>query len=288
VRPFRILVPPGIGDGYWVLVKLRGFLAARGITMPHLWIHDSGPPGRAAGLWSRVPFVHFVGAGTLPEKTRQIRLAYEPPGIVAQRRVGVWDWFLSFNGTLARGISLDQALPGAVNWYEPLTRPAGQSGAVEEYQVRFGRYVACAFWDHGFYGRWLEEFGEDRILETLRLLADEGLTPVLMGAEWDRGGLCSRLAAADSRFVSLVGETDFDQLTALLEGAEGVLGFPAGNSLLGPYFRRPTVLLWHEHFKRAMWRNVCPPDPHYQALHTAEATPRSVADALFTLMEVAA
>ncbi len=286
-RTVRILVPPGIGDGYWVFVKLRGFLASKRITMPEIWIHDNGPSGRAVGFWSRVPFVRFAGLGLFPNP-RHAHAAYGQPGVPVQRRVASWDYFLSFNGTLERGISLDQAMPGPCNWYEPLTRPENHSAAVEEYQARFGRYVACAFWSHGFYARWLEEFGEEQIVEALQLIADEGLTPVLMGAEWDRGGLVSRIAAADPRFVSLVGETDFDQLTALLEGADGVLGFPAGNSLLGPYFRRPTVLLWHDHFKRAMWRNVCPPDPHYQALHTGEATPRSVADALFALMEVAA
>jgi hypothetical protein len=285
----KILVPPGIGDGYWVFVKLRGFLEAHGIVMPEVWVHDASPAGRAAGFWNRVPFVRFQGSGKLPKRDRHAQLAYRPPGIAVQRRVAHWDYFLSFNGSLEHGTSLDQALPGApANWYEPLTRPESHSAVVESFQARFGRYVACAFWEHGFYRHWLEQFGEDRIVETLRLLADEGYTPVLMGAAWDQGGVVSRIADADPRFVSLVGETDFDQLTALLEGADGVLGFPAGNSLLGPYFRRPTVLLWHEHFKREMWRNVCPPGPHYQTVHTEGATPRGVADALFALMEVVA
>lgn len=288
-RPVKILVPPGIGDGYWVFVKLRGFLASHGITMPHVWVHDAAPAGRAAGFWSRVPFVSFQGSGKLPRKDPHANRAYRPPGIVVQRGVQAWDYFLSFNGSLEHGHSLDHAMPGApANWYESLTRPEGQDALVAGYQARFGRYVACAFWDHGFYRHWLAEFGEDRIVETLRLLADEGLTPVLMGAEWDRGGLCTRLATADPRFVGLVGETDFDQLTALLEGAAGVLGFPAGNSLLGPYFRRPTVVLWHEHFKPQMWHNVCPPDPHYQVLPTRGATPESVSHVMLQIMEMAA
>lgn len=201
-----------------------------------------------------------------------------------QRRVESWDYFLSFNGTLEQGRSLDEAMPGSCNWYEPLTRPAELDIMVATYQARFGRYVACAFWDHGFYRHWLSEFSEARIVVMLGLLADAGCTPVLMGAGFDRGGLASRLAAVDPRFVDMVGETDFDQMTALLEGAAGVLGFPAGNSLLGPYLRRPTVVLWHEHFKRAMWRNVCPPDPHYQTMHTREASPCGVVDTLLNMM----
>ena len=287
-RPVRILVPPGIGDGYWVFVKLRGFLAARGITMPEIYVHDQSPTQRSAGFWARVPFVRFVGAGALPSKSPHVRLAYRPPGVVVQRRVAKWDFFLSFNGTLERGLSLDAALPGpAAAWYEPIERPAGLDALVAGFRGRFGRYVACAFWEHGFYRKWLAQFGEDRIVATLRGIADAGFTPVLMGANWDRGGIGARVATADTRFVDLVGETDFDQLTALLEGAAGVLGFPAGNSLLGPYFRRPTVLLWNDHFDRRMWRNVCPADGSYRPLGTDEASPARVLDTLLPMLEAA-
>lgn len=284
-RPVKILVPPGIGDGYWVFVKLRGFLAANRIEMPDLWVHDAAPAGRSAGFWARVPFVRFQGSGHLTRKTRHARLAYRPPGVAVQRRVQHWDYFLSFNGTLEAGRSLDQAMPGPPsNWYEPLDRPASVDGLIQEYQNRWGRYVACAFWEHGFYRHWLANFPEDRIVESLRLLVHAGLTPVVMGAGWDRGGLGSRIAAADSRFVDWVGETDFDQLTALLEGASGVFGFPAGNSLLGPYFRRPTVLLWHPHFDMRMWVNACPPGSQYRALSTRGLTPESATASLLDLM----
>lgn len=283
----RILVPPGIGDGYWVFVKLRGFLASRGITMPDVYVHDQSPSFRSAGFWARVPFVRFAGAGKLARKSRHAKMAYSPPGIAVQRNVPGWDYFISFNGTLERGLTLDQAMPGPLNWYEPLTRPESHTATVEEYQARFGRYIACAFWDHGFYRHWLNEFNEPQIVETLRILLGEGYTPVLMGAGFDRGGLCNRLAAQDPGFVDMVGETDFDQMTALLEGAAGVFGFPAGNSLLGPYLKRPTALLWHGHFSRRMWVNVAPPDAHYRALPTRGASPSGVAEALFDLMEVA-
>lgn len=284
----RILVPPGIGDGYWVFVKLRGFLEARGISMPEVYVHDQSPSQRSAGFWSRVPFVRFAGAGALPRRSPHAKLAYRPPGIVVQRRVAKWDFFLSFNGTLERGLSLDAALPGpAASWYEPIARPAGLDTLIARYREQFGRYVACAFWEHGFYRKWLHQFGEDRIVETLRGVAAAGFTPVLMGASWDRDGIGSRIARQDERFINLVGETDFDQLTALLEGAAGVLGFPAGNSLLGPYFRRPTVLLWNTHFDRRMWRNTCPPDTRYRTLGTDEATPDRVLDALLPMLEAA-
>lgn len=289
MKPVRILVPPGIGDGYWVFVKLRAFLKARGITMPDVYVHDAAPSGRSAGFWQRVPFVRFMGSGNLSKKSRKrANLAYRPPGVAVQRNVESFDYFLSFNGSLEAGRSLDQAMPNVpASWYEPLDRPGTIDALTAEYQARFGRYVACAFWDHGFYRRWLAEFSEEQVIASLRQFADEGITPVLMGASWDKNGLGSRLAQTDQRFVDLVGGTDFDQLTALLEGAAGVFGFPAGNSILGPYFRTPTVLLWSEHFDRRMWSNVCPPpESPYKVLPTVGTTPDLAAETLLTMMEV--
>lgn len=276
-----ILVPPGIGDGYWVLVKLRGFLRQHGIQNPTIYVQDSAPR-RSHGMWMRVPFVTWGGYAELPKARASkvfARRAYRLPGYAVQRRVLGFDWFLSFNGSLDAGRSLDDALPGPANWYEPMHDAALTGTHAAAYRQRFGRYVLCAFWEHGGYQKWLVPFGEDRITETLRLLADAGLTVVVMGAAWDRGAIADRLAAADPRFTGLVGETNFDELCGLVAGSAAVLGFPAGNTLLGPYFRRPTTLLWHNHYHRAMWRNSVPPDARdYHALDVVQATPGSVAD----------
>lgn len=275
----KILVPPGIGDGYWVMVKLRGFLEDRGIYLPEVYVHDSGHR-RAAGLWSRVPFVRFAGFGSLPEGRPERYRAYHPPGAPVQRGVDGFDYFVSFNGTMDAGKSLQEALPGEPRWYEPLFRPKSLEWRVAAYRDELGSYVATAFWDRGFYRGWLAEFGEDRIAETLGRIADAGRTPVLMGADWDRGRICDRLAARDPRFVSLVGDTTFDDLVALLEGADGVFGFPAGNTMLGPYLRRPTVLLWNGHFPRSFWTNACPPDAPYRPVSTRDADPGELAGLL--------
>jgi ADP-heptose:LPS heptosyltransferase len=140
-----------------------------------------------------------------------------------------------------------------------------------------------AFWERGFYERWLEEFSESAVIETLRLLADAGKTVVIMGAAWDKGGIAERVAAADPRFQNLVGETDFDALGGLLRGASAVFGFPGGNTLLGPYFGTPTVLLWNTFFPEPFWRNTCPPVSTYRAIHTAGATSNGVSSAVLEL-----
>lgn len=282
MRPARILVPPGIGDGYWVAAKLRGFIEAHGLGLPEVWVHDPGGPKRSGDFWATVPFVRFGGYAQEPKPGawgEYTRRAYATSDYPVQRNLpGDFDWFISFNGSMDHGRSLDQAMPGPTEWYPPLYRSKDQDAALEGYRARWGDYVVVAFWDQGFYTKWLEEFPEPKILRALRRLADWGLTVVIAGAAWDKGGITARLARGDQRFVSLVGETSFLQLAALLEGSAGVFGHPAGSTLLGPYFRRPTLLLWHERFPRAMWKNAVAPDAPYEAVWTRGADPIQVAD----------
>lgn len=291
MKKARILVPPGIGDGYWVLVKLRGLCARLGIT-PEIWVHDVAPR-RAHEMWQR-SFAGFAGYAAVPRPHARrgdkaaIKRAYRLRGYPVQRNACGFDYFLSFNGTLGAGLSLDQALPGPSNWYEPIVNGVTARNA-EDYRARFGEYVVAAFWEHGMYRKWLEHFPENSIIAALRRLADAGLTVVVMGAEWDRGAIADRISAADERFVNLVGDTNFDALTGLLGGSQGVVGFPAGNTLLGPYFRKPTVLMWHDHFPRAFWRNAVPPDAaNYRAVPAAGTTPEAFASTFLDLAGVPA
>lgn len=276
----KILVPPGIGDGYWVAAKLEGFLEREGYELAEVYVHDAGPR-RSAEFWQRVPFVRWGGYEEIDRKDPVIHRAYVGAEDPVQTDVHGFDYFLSFNGTLDAGLSLDEALPGVpLDWNVPLFWSLEDQRQVREYEERFGRYVVTAFWDKGFYTRWVAEFGQRAIYETLMKLADEGYTVLVTGASWDKGRIASKLAAMDARFVDMVGETTLSQLLALLAGAWGVFGYPAGSTLLGPYFSRPTVLLWNDRFPEAFWTNACPPTSLYLALPTKGTTPEEAAQAL--------
>lgn len=283
--PVKILVPPGIGDGFWVFIKLRGFLEERGIYLPELYVHGAGPH-RSDGFWSRVPFVRFAGYADIPRNDPAAVRAYQSSGHAVQRDVHGFDYFLSLNGDLDGGRSVDEGLPGPVNWREPLFQPKAHAAARTKFREKFGDYVVTAFFDKGFYQRWLAHFGENKIVETLKAIADAGKTVVIMGAEWDQDGIAPRLAEADPRFVSLVGETSFDELTGLIDGAAGVLGFPAGNTMIGPYYGKPTLLLWDLKFPPAFWTNTVAPDAEmYAPVHVEGATPEEVAETFLGMLD---
>jgi hypothetical protein len=154
-------------------------------------------------------------------------------------------------------------MPGPLNWFEPLTKMDVTEHHAAAYRAQFGDYVAVAIWDHGFYRQWVDGFPESRIIETLQLIADAGLKVVIMGAEWDLN----------------------DQLTGLLTGASGVFGFPAGNTLLGPRFGAPSVVLWKRHFHPNFWKYACPPEPLlYQPLDIERTSPAEAAQTLVSMI----
>lgn len=269
VTPAQILVPAGIGDGYWVLTKLRGFIRQEGLHLPEIYVHDAGPR-RSGEFWQSVPFVRFAGYSPLPPKTPFAERAFTRPGYVVQRDVPGMDYFISLNGALESGQSLDEALPGPTEWYPPLFHSKEEGRHTLTYRARYGEYVVAAFWNQGFYQKWLREFSLQSIVRSLQLIMASGRKVVIMGAGWDRDGIASQIASADRRFVSLVGETSYPEMVGLIRGAAGVFGFPAGNTLMGAFMKRPTLLLWNQHFKPAFWRNVCPPNaPHYKPLPTS-------------------
>ena len=74
----RILIPPGLGDAYWVLVKLRGIMKQRGIERPELTILSWEDP-RGAHLRS-LPYLRmfdwFDIGDQVNEFLRGIRLEF--------------------------------------------------------------------------------------------------------------------------------------------------------------------------------------------------------------------
>lgn len=282
VERTTFLVPPGIGDGYWCAVKLRGFCEAHDITLPvTVQVHDSGPR-RSEEFWRRIPFVRWGGYRKLDAESEKHAGRIYRNGLTAvYREFGGVDYFMTFNAALDAGLSLDDALPGPRSeWRHPFFRPKEELDAARRDRALRGPYIVTAWWEKGFYRRWLDQFGEGAIVRTLRILADAGFSIVVTGASWDEGGIASRIAAADPRFEDRVGKTTLGEYLALVAGADAVFGFPAGTTMLGPFYEVPTVLLWESRFPRAMWTNSVAPDPRYRAHDVKGLNPIAAAAAV--------
>lgn len=280
----RILVPAGIGDAYWVMTKLKGFLAEKGIVdHPDVVVQDAGGPKRTEPFLRTVPFIHAGGYELLRTRSRIWKEAYLIDGrTVYEKPFPGIDWFIAYNGAMRYGRSLAERDPQwPVDWYfkQHVTK---ESLAFQRDCQEGGPYAIVYLTDGGMYQDWLKAFTPEQIYATLKLIQlRHGLRIIFIGAVWDRNMTGERLAQyGDADWVDLVGETNYDQMIGALRGASLVFGYPAGNTILGAVFRRPTVLLWHDYFNRNFWTNACPPDGSYVALNTIGLAPEACADAV--------
>jgi len=278
-RP-QILVPAGIGDSYWVLVKLPGFLKAHGLEMPDLWVQDMGPK-RTEPFLKTVPFVHSAGY-KVSHRDRIFHEAYMTDGRTVFPGVLGVDYFIAYNGILRAGKSLAEVDPQyGCDWYPKIH----VSKEAQEFQAKLeagGPYAVCFFTLSGMYTNWLNEFGPEGIFTScVKINKELGLRIVMVGAEWDKNSLGDQMAyraQSNSDWVNLISQTSFDQLLGAILGASLIYGWPAGNTLLGPVLNIPTALVWNRYFRSAMWTNTAPPDSPYVALDTAGLTPEIVVD----------
>lgn len=279
-----ILLPPGIGDGYWVATKLAGFFEREGIHDAVAYV-DGMIPRRSEGMWRRVPCVEWGDYTTITQEMRReliFKRAYYDGKYTVQRGVFGFDYFISLNGALRRGRTIDDGLPGVkTDWYGCIASSTVEDTARERFRL-WDPYVVVAFWDRGNYKYWLKDFPEQQIVQTLDLIKRAGYDVVVMGAEYDRGTIAERIA---NRYVDMLGDTSFDEMMALLSCARGVFGFPAGNTLLGPYHKVPTLLLWNRFFHRGMWNNCTPPGGTHVAIDTRGARPFLVASQLKRMID---
>jgi len=280
----RILVPAGIGDAYWVMTKLRGFMREKGIVeLPEIVVQDAGGPKRTQPFLRTVPFVHAGGYELLRTRHNIWKEAYLEDGRTSFEHPfpGI-DWFIAYNGVMKYGKSLAQVDPQwPVEWRFKQHVTKASLAFKKECQAG-GPYAIVYLTDGGMYQEWLKAFTPQQIVKTLQLVGRaHGLRMIFIGAEWDKQMTGERLAQyGDAEWVDLVGETTYDQMVGALLGASLVFGYPAGNTILGAVFGVPTVLLWHPYFHVNFWTNTCPPDAPYVALNVVGLTPRACADAV--------
>lgn len=280
-RP-QILVPAGIGDAYWVMTKLPGFLRTHRLGLPDVWVQDAAKGlKRTEPFLKTIPFVHAAGYKLWQPRDPIFHEAYMQDGRTVFHNVLGVDYFIAYNGVMRYGHSLEEVDPAyGCNWFPPMH----VSKVARSYQGQMqalGPYAVVYLVGHGMYSKWIAEFGPAALQEALReISAQLGLRIVMIGAQWDQGSLGDQLAVDNPEWINLVGQTTYEELLGVLRGASVVLGWPSGASLLGPVLRRPTVLFWHQYFHRGFWTNSVPPNTPYRALDTNGVTTRLVLEAV--------
>ena len=241
-----VLLPPGLGDIHWVFLKLQGFLAQNGYTGADAWVWDAGGPRRSAEFVSRIPFVRFVDYiefRSHPER-RGLHEFCQKPNPVMQNKWG-FDYVIALNGYLEAGLPLESALDGApVNWEYPILQTAAEADYWQE-QGAIGPWILMYFSGLAqMFDRWTAIITPDRVVELARHLQSRlpGRRVLMVGLPWDKGFAEKVTGVA---IENMVGKTNPDQYFALLRGADAMIGFANGNTILTTYFGVPTVMIWN-------------------------------------------
>jgi hypothetical protein len=288
MKSARILVPTGIGDIYWVLVKLKAFCQRYGITRkPSISVlcdHGSVGYKRSIQLLKMVSSIKLGDPPTVPldkELPRPghindiYREAFNENGRTAFPGFYGYDWFISYNGVINSGNWLDDCDSLECNWYPELNLGDDPDGT--HYRNLYEKYATFYFTFNGNYIDYhLKQFDLDKLAEAIRkIMVNLRLTPVFIGAEWDLkyNGYLSQLVNMVPGAVNLVGQTSLDQAFRVIMGSEIVVGYHSGLTNIGVMLGKKSVLLWPSTlplghiFPASVPLAVVPPETRFKTYH---------------------
>lgn len=288
-RPLRILVPPGVGDIHWVLLRLRGLLKHTGNDKhkPVLTVCSGDPSFDRAGDFLRcVPWIEFGGYLDIrPKRWTAFTTASFFHGKVFNDMPG-FDLFIAANKLVELGTPMDDIWPqaGRTDWDYPIEHAEQNIEAPEQ-------FVLANFYKASFYEEWWKAAPPAETLLSIGKRLDDEKKPhkiLLVGAKWDEK-VAALLRDAHPRVIDMSGKTTWAQLIHLKRRAAAMVGHPSGSPMIATQLGTPVVCVWGEwwQFSEGMRYNWCRPDVvrtrRYRALHTKDH-PDVVADHVLEVM----
>ncbi len=271
-RP-TILMPPGIGDSYWSVVKLRSFLKWKGLHEPDVSIvcpkykaHNGHL--RAFPFLEMFPFLKasWETVNSTENNCMTIwREAYGGPGRTIFENVLGHDYFISYNGHLRVGHKLDDVdLHLKCDWYSKLFISLAQEEMKNKIKTQYGKYILFYFVFQGTYKYWTNEFSIASVISAIRMICDKsGCIPVFVGGTWDKfDESLNSVVKALPYCIDMIGKTTVQQLFGLIRGAEMVVGYPSGLTISSAMLRQKTLVLWNTYYNPDFFWNAMPPDTH--------------------------
>ncbi len=271
-RP-SILVPPGIGDSYWTLIKLESFLRSRGLGLPDvniICVRDRKYDGhkRSVPFLKLFPFLHCTGrviAGGPDKSMKKIwNEAYGERGRTIFKNICGNDFFIAYNGHLRFGAQMEDVNPELeCNWDLPMFVSMEQRRFQEECEERFGQYIIFYFVFQGTYKYWTKQFPVEEVIRFINHTTERtGCVPVFAGAIWDKqtDRLLQRVQRSVPGSIDMTGKTSVEQLFGMIKGSEAVIGYPSGLTIMSAAMKHPTFTIWNRFYHKDFAWYACPPD----------------------------
>jgi len=248
IKSVMVGCPPGMGDSYWVMTKMKSFKERNSIDKLKIAVHQDPIHYYTADFLRMFPFVDEVVGR---KDTFQIANLYDKtsPGFMLKNKQKV-DYFIDFGALMwLKGLNLEDIYPECKTDFNcPIELP--------EYSRRFAQTVKEA--NRGklvlFYtssignnknwngGAW---DAKDWLSLAEHIFKHSGIHPILIGAQWDKD-YAEQIHDLDEKNIvqDMVGETSISQTLSLVREANLVVSFACGIPMVATYMGVPTVIFW--------------------------------------------
>lgn len=257
-RP-KILLPPGFGDSYWSVIKLKSFLEENNLGLPDVYIacpRDLKHNGheRSFPFLEMFPFLHVA------EETRHANgpnkkiwnEAYAKTGRTVFKDILECDYFIAYNGHLRVGKRMEDIDKYDTHWSPPMFVSLEQEKFQKECREKYGKYIVFYFPHYGTFIHWSREFPIARVAEYINKVCQaSACTPVFAGAKWDsEDQKFAKIKRQVTGYIDLTGQTSVQQLFGLMKGSELVVGYPSGLTILAATLGLKTLTIWNDYYNR--------------------------------------
>ena len=283
-----ILLPPGIGDIYWVMCILEDFLKVNDFEKPDVYIMSIGDKrDRSIDYVKMLPFVNAAGY--------YYGDCWKPPvwdeildkGILLD--IDFFTHFICLNGIIDMKGEPLSVTGYKVDYYPETIFKQSDLDFGTDFRKQVGPYIVGFVTDHGMYQKWIAELSMHQTYLLFREIHKQtGCKIVMTGAYWDKNLFNDYLFDLDKGsniLINMIDKTKLGEFFGLQKASNGCIGYCAGNTVMSAVFGKPSVLIWHKLFKEAFWWNACPPDSHhnwYLPVDTSQSM-KSIADTFMRL-----
>ena len=296
-RP-SILVPPGMGDSYWSIVKMEAFLKREKLGIPDVTIvcnrdKKFGGHLRSVDFLRLFPFINCTGNAIAnhPHFRELWKEAYATPGRTIFNDVLGHDYFISYNGHLRVGEELEDVDSDlACNWFPPMFTSLQQVQYTNFCKEKYGKYIVFYFPGYGTFKHWYNHFSLKELIKAIHLgCSQSGCIPVFSGAKWDaQDEALQTLVKKVPNSVDLMGKTSVEQVFGLIQGSQAVVGYPSGLPIMAAVLKTKTLIVWDTYYNSEFFWFCCPPEVRgktYFIEHTTDLTSTVLADEITMLVK---
>lgn len=247
----KVGVETGIGDAYWILVKLRDFKKKNNIEHLHIYIRDSGEYNRNAPMIGSLDFVDEVSYAVID--TGDVRNGISRNAtFIENGQLTKLDYFFVLSEIMTQGQKLDTWMPEWETEWDiqfKVDKPKG---------FRRKTPMVVLFTSGEGVGQvWMNGFMRERWAQLVDELNKINIKPILMGAKWDEqyDTEWTSMIKDKKGFTSMVGKTTLPEALYLLREADVMIGVVSGMTIMANHFRTPTIALYpgHEYSEGFMW-----------------------------------